>query len=121
MLRTILSVLCLFAVVGFVSAQPKPAEKAGTTVYGKFDSYKDGKLTILVVTKRGEEPKATEFEVKADAKVNVGQPGAAQKTEVAAKEAFGEKLAKGTIVILMIDADKKITNIAIGAVTRRNP
>jgi len=117
MLRTVLSSLCLFAVVGFVAAEEKKADdKKGNTVYGKFDSYKDGKLTILVVTKRGEEPKATEFEVKADSKVTILD--GTDKKEAVAKDAFGEKLAKGSIVILTLDADKKVTNVQIGTPKR---
>ncbi len=110
MLRAFLSTLCVFALAGFVTAE----EKKGTTVAGKFDSYKDGKLTILVVEKKGDDAKPQTFEVKDDVKTMVFSATAEKPTEAVAKDAFKD-LKSGTPVRVMLDADKKITGIEVGA------
>ncbi len=109
MFRLMLSVLCLFALVGFVTAEDKGDK--GTSVTGKFDSYKDGKLTILVG--KGDDAKPQAFEVKDDVKtLTFASPGE-KPIEAAAKDAF-KTVKAGTEIRVMLDADKKVAVIAIG-------
>jgi hypothetical protein len=110
MFRIMLSVLCLFAVAGFVTAEEK-GEK-GTSVAGKFDSYKDGKLTILV------DAKPQTFEVKDDVKTLTFSSSAEKPIEAAAKDAFKEVKA-GTEIRVILDADKKVAAISIGTPAKK--
>jgi hypothetical protein len=110
MLRALLSAVCVFALVGFVTAEEK---KGTTTISGKFDSFKDGKLTILVIEKKGEDAKPQTFEIKDDIKTLVFTSGAEKPAEAVAKDAFKD-LKSGTMVRVMIDADKKVTGIEVG-------
>jgi hypothetical protein len=107
MVRILLSVLCLFAVVGFVAAQDK-GDKAGTAVEGKFKEWKNGTLT-LTVGKPGEEKEQT-FKILDDTKVTVR--AGTEKSELVAKNVFSA-LKANTPVTIRMDANKQIQEIVV--------
>jgi HSP20 family molecular chaperone IbpA len=87
------------------------ADKA-RTVSGTFVSFKDGTLTIKVVTKKGEEPKAQEFKVADDAKVTTfkGQDA----IESAPKSAFKD-VKEGTPVTVTFGEGDKVAAVQVGS------
>ena len=103
MVRTILSAVCLFVVVGFVAAEEKKAD----TTTGKFVSLKDGTLTIKVVAKKGDEPKEMTFKV-ADVKNAIVLAGKDDKKELAVADAFKD-LKEGTTVAVKLDGEKVVS------------
>ena len=107
MVRTILSALCLFVVVGFVAAEEKKAD--GKTTTGKFKSLKDGTLTISV-GKKGEEAKDVTFKV-GDLKNATVVVAKDDKKEQLVAEAFKD-LKEGTPVIVKLEGEK-VTGITI--------
>jgi hypothetical protein len=98
-----LSVLCLFAVVGFVAAEEK-ADKAGTTVQGKFKEWRGNILTLSV------DGKDQTFRVLDDTKVQMRD--GADKKEVLAKIAFAT-LKPDTPVTIKLDANKQVQEISV--------
>ena len=110
MLRTILSAVCLFAMVGFVTAEEKKADGKVTT--GKFKSLTDGTLTISVVAKKGDEPKDVAFKI-GDLKNVTVVAGKDDKKEVLVADGFKE-LKEGTGVAVTVK-DDKVVSISIMA------
>ncbi len=104
--------VCSLFALALVAGLSLAAEKKAKTVSGAFASVKDGTLTIKVKTKKGEEPKATDFKVADDVKV-ITFTGA-DKKEGVAKDAFKD-VKEGTLITVTLGDDDKVTAVQVGA------
>ena len=105
-MRSILTVLCLFAFAGFVTAEEKKADP--NVIKGHFKSWKSGSLTIMV-GKKGEEKEQT-FDVLDNTKVDELVGG--EKKSFLAKNTFQELNEHATVTITL-DNTKKISSIGV--------
>jgi len=111
MLRSCLCGLAVLALSGGVVLAEKKAEKKDKTVTGSFVAYKDGALTLQLPTKKGEEPKPTEFKV-ADDKVKVTTIDGDNRKEGTVKDALAGVKA-GTRVTVILGEGDKVTAVQV--------
>jgi hypothetical protein len=109
-------VVMLFAGIGLAGDKAKGKGKKGASVSGKFESYKDGTLTIQTKGKKGAPGETKEFKVAGDTAVTILNGEA--KSDVTAAAGF-KNVAVGTKVTVTTDNTGKVTAVQVGAKAKK--